>query len=508
MVMERHLPPRLSKAKMTPNVAVLVEKAKALYQDKLAYFAQNHKPPAFIVAAPGRVNLIGEHTDYTGGFVLPLAINLSTVVYGTGFVKIVAQAKTPTSIRLRMYSDQSPNDLVEERRLTGFYPPPEKPNPEDENPGPGPTWADYVVGTIVQYMPDLPTEGCHLDLVMAFASDIPLGAGLSSSASLEMATAVFLENFMHDYAYSSASLVPDGTLQGSKSKLDISPEDEEKQTKIERALRCQKAENEWAHSVCGIMDQMISSCAVEGNLLLLDCRDLEYTLVPLKQTNTTNPPVLVITNSNVEHKLAGEDSQYAQRRNQCQDALLAMQSVPLYHVLSLRDATLQDVKDGKERGKGMDEVAYKRAKHVVTENARTKEAKVALRLGTWDRLGELMNASHDSLRDDFEVSTEEVDFLVETARAHPGVFGSRITGGGFGGCIVSLVLKDSADSLMEKLSTAYAEKYNGKTCPSIIVDKPGPGARVLAIDMDCKPESDFYKSSPKKNKNKDKEEQE
>jgi galactokinase len=493
---------------MTPNVAALVDKAKALYQDKLAYFAQNHKPPAFVVAAPGRVNLIGEHTDYTGGFVLPLAINLSTVVYGTGFVKVVAQAKTPTSIRLRMYSDQSPKGLVEERRLTGFYPPPEKPNPDDTD-SPGITWSDYVVGTIVQYMPDLPTEGCHIDLVMAFASDIPLGAGLSSSASLEMATAVFLENFLHDYAYSSASLVPDGTLNSSKSKimLEVSAEDEEKQTKIERALRCQKAENEWAHSACGIMDQMISSCAVEGHLLLLDCRDLEYTHVPLKQTNTTNPPVLVITNSNVEHKLAGEDSQYATRRNQCQDALLAMQSIPLYHVLSLRDATLQDVKDGHDKGK-MDDVAYQRAKHVVTENARTKEAKVALRLGTWDRLGELMNASHDSLRDDFQVSCDEVDFLVETARGCDGVFGSRMTGGGFGGCIVSLVLKDSADALMETLSTGYSEKYGAdKTCPSIIVEKPGPGARVLAIDMDCKPESDFYKSlSPKKKNSKDEEE--
>lgn len=449
------LPPKIAKADITPELRALVEKAKKLYVDKLAYFAQNQKPPAFIVAAPGRVNLIGEHTDYTGGFVMPMAIDRHTVVYGTGSFKS-GKGTAPTVVRIRCTSDQAESDIVEERRLTGIFAPPSEDEPR--------TWVNYVLGVVAQYMPDMPSEGCHLDLVFAIAGDVPLGAGLSSSAALEVAVATFTEIFMHDLVFSSA---PEGSDRA-----------------VQRALRCQKAENEWAHSPCGVMDQMISSCGQDGNLLLINCSDLSLTQVPFKKT--PDDPVILVTNSKIAHDIG--DSAYGQRRAQCNEALQAMQSVPLYHVLNLSDATVQDCKDAKSK---MDETSYKRAMHVVTENQRTKEAKIAARLGTWERLGELMNASHASLKDDFEVSCDELDFLVDKAQAFDGVYGSRMTGGGFGGCTVTLVQSKAVDALIKHLTEEYKAKFD-KDC-ECFVTKPGPGAQVLAIDMDCKQESEFFK---------------
>lgn len=455
MMTSHPTPPKIAKADLAPTLKDLVDKAKKLYIDKLAYFAQNQPPPAYIVAAPGRVNLIGEHTDYTGGFVMPMAIDRHAVVYGTGSFK-TGKGTAPTVIRIRCTSDQAESDIVEERRLTGFFAPPDESEPK--------TWVSYVLGVVAQYMPDMPQEGCHLDLVFSIATDIPLGAGLSSSAALEVAVATFTEIFMHDLVFSSA---PEGSDRA-----------------VQRALRCQKAENEWAHSPCGIMDQMISSAAQEGNLLLINCSDLSLTQVPFKKT--PDEPVVLVTDSKVKHDIG--DSAYGERRAQCNEALQAMQQVPLYHVLKLSDANVQDCKDAKSK---MDEVSYKRAMHVVTENQRTKEAKIAARLGTWDRFGDLMNASHASLKDDFEVSCDELDFLVDTAQAFDGVYGSRMTGGGFGGCTVTLVQAKAVEDLMKHLKESYKEKFD-KDC-ECFVTKPGPGAQVLAIDMDCHQESDFYK---------------
>mmetsp|Transcript_7538 Transcript_7538/g.9847 ORF Transcript_7538/g.9847 Transcript_7538/m.9847 type:complete len:479 (+) Transcript_7538:362-1798(+) len=467
-------PPKLGKLhNLSDGLKELVQKAKTQYQEKLAYFAHSHDPPAYIVVAPGRVNLIGEHTDYTGGFVLPMALSedYSTVVYGTGFLH-TGKGTGDTTIRARFCSDSNEvgADVVEERRISGFYPPPHE--SEDVKRA----WSDYVVGTIVQYKEDLPAQGCHLELCFSVTSSVPLGAGLSSSASLETAVAVFTECFLHDLAFSSA--VKD---------CDIG---------TERALRCQKAENEWAHSPCGIMDQMVISKATAGNLLLIDCRDITTSDVPMKTGTGDKLPVVVITNSGVKHDIG--DGVYGKRRAECYDGLQAMQEVPLYHVLSLRDATLQDVKN--TQGK-MDEVIFRRVKHVVTENQRTKEAKICLRVGTWDRLGELMNASHSSLKDDFEVSCDEVDFLVDLGQKYDGVYGSRMTGGGFGGSVVSLVQKNAVEGFIAHLKEEYKIKFD-KECPCF-VSEPGEGARVLAIDMDCKPESDFYKDLPSANKGDD-----
>lgn len=448
--------PLLPDVHMDANLQELVNKTKQLYIDKLGFYVGNHKPPAYVVAAPGRVNLIGEHTDYTGGFVLPFATDKCTVIYGTGFLH-TGKGAGPTTVRVRMLSDQVQGDIIEERRLSGHYKPPLEDDPKN--------WVDYVVGTIIQYMPDLPGEGSAVDIAFAVGSNLPIGAGVSSSASLEVAVATFLECFLHDMAFSSSP--------GADPK-------------IERALRCQTAENEWARSPCGIMDQLASSAAEEGHLMLIDCKSLSIEQVLMKRGGSDEEPLLLVANSNVTHDIA--DGEYGKRRKECHDVVEAMQQVPLYHVTELRDANLKDCDDAKEY---LDETLYKRARHVVTENQRTKEAKIALKMGLWDRVGELMNQSHLSLKDDFEVSCEEVDFLVETAQNFDGVYGSRMTGGGFGGCTVTLVKKSVAQSLTEKLKADYKAKFN-KEC-DVFVTRPSAGARVIAKDKDCSAESDFFK---------------
>jgi galactokinase len=436
---------------LSSDVTELVEKAKALYQRKLVPFVGDHKPPAFIAKAPGRVNLIGEHTDYNDGYVLPLAIDRCTVAYGTGFLR-TGKGSMATKISLRVVSADAADDVVEERKLVaGGAEAPDESEPR--------TWVSYVVGTVAQYLPDLPHEGCVVDLAVAFASDIPLGAGLSSSAALEVATAAFVESFMHEHAY-------------------VSSDDPAMDRRVQRAMRCQKAENDWANSPCGIMDQIASSCAVAGSLMLIDCQTLEVTQVEMKK-DVVDEPVILVVDSKVEHEIA--DSEYGKRRAECHDALEAMQQVPLYHVMSLRDATLQDVETAKSK---MDDVSFRRARHVVTENSRTRECKTALKLGLWTRVGELMNASHKSLQEDFQVSCEEVDLLVDAAQKHPGVFGSRMTGGGFGGCLVTLVKKENMEDLVSKLKALYKEVLS-KECDCFVVN-PAEGAKVVAIDMECK----------------------
>jgi galactokinase len=446
----------------------LVNTAKQLYQDRLAYFAQTHQPPAYVCVAPGRVNLIGEHVDYQDGFVLPCALSgaYSTAVYGTGFLH-TGKSNGATTIRIRLCSDQADvPEMVEERRLSGSFRPPSESS-----------WVNYVVGVIVQYMPDIPQEGCVLDLAMAYSSTVPLGAGLSSSAALEVVTACFLECFLHDgMAYSS--VLADASVD----------------TKVTRALRCQTAENTWANSPCGIMDQFIVSFAQKGHFLLLDCRDLSTTQVPMKcqlDSDAGGDEIcILIANSNVQHAIS-DDSTYGLRRRECAEAVSALQSVPLYHVEStLREATIQDLDVALQKGK-LDDTLYKRAHHVVSENVRTKECATALKLGLWHKVGSLMTASHVSLRDDYQVSCPELDILVDIANQQEGVYGSRMTGGGFGGCTVTLVQKECVAAVVDLLKAEYKEA-TGKEC-TCFVTTPGQGARVLAIDMDCKPESDFFK---------------
>ena len=273
---------------------------------------------------------------------------------------------------------------------------------------------------------------------MAIVSNVPLGGGLSSSASLEVAVSVFLEQLLNQA---------------------ITPED--------RALLCQAAEHNFAHMPCGIMDQFISSCGVRGNLLLIDCRANKGELVPLSDPSVS----LVVCNSNKKHQLSG--SEYPDRVRQCKEALAVLQK-HFPEVKALRDATVEQVESVREE---MDNTTYRRAIHVVSECQRCLDCKEALEKRDYDAVGRLLLQSHASLRDNFEVSTPELDLLVEIAMGQEGVFGARMTGGGFGGCIVCFVESGKAEKVMRALEKEYKER-TGIEC-SAFVTSPSQGARVM-----------------------------
>uniref|UniRef100_A0A8D2PTS5 Galactokinase 1 n=1 Tax=Zosterops lateralis melanops TaxID=1220523 RepID=A0A8D2PTS5_ZOSLA len=355
------------------------------------------------------MNLIGEHTDYNGGFVLPMALQLGTVLVGSptqdGTISIVTTSA----------------EADEPRRV------------EFPAPGPGsalspglPRWANYVKGVIQHYRGG-PVPG--FSAVMA--SDIPLGGGLSSSAALEVATYTFLQQLCPD----------DGDL-------------------VAKALACQKAEHEFAGMPCGIMDQFISVMGKEGHALLIDCRSLETVLVPL-----TDPGLAVlITNSNVRHTLTG--SEYPARRRHCEEAAAALGKA------SLRDVTLAQLEEARGR---LGEEVFRRARHVIGEITRTAQAAQALQNRDYRTFGRLMVESHNSLRDDYEVSCPELDELVAAALEVEGVYGSRMTGGGFGGCTVTLLEAGAADRAQQHIQ----EKYSGTA--TFYLTKPSGGAKALPL---------------------------
>ncbi|KAM4692044.1 galactokinase [Rhinophrynus dorsalis] len=365
--------------------------------------------PQIGVSAPGRVNLIGEHTDYNGGFVLPMALPLVTVMVGTprddGKISIVTTAE----------GADEPHKVEFEAPREG----------KPLSPG-CPNWANYVKGVIQHYRAG-PVPGFNA----VIASNVPLGGGLSSSASLEVATYTFLQQLCPD----------DGDT-------------------VQKALACQKAEHTFAGVPCGIMDQFISVMGREGHALLIDCRSLEVTPLPL-----TDPGLAVlITNSNVRHELTG--SEYPARRKKCEEAAKALGKE------TLRDATLRDLEAMKE---SLSEECYRRARHVITEIERTSRAAQALEGGNYREFGKLMVESHNSLRDDYEVSCPELDELVAIAMEVPGVYGSRMTGGGFGGCTVTLLEASAAERTKQQIQ----EKFKGS--PTFYITKPSAGARVLSM---------------------------
>ncbi|KAL3936671.1 MAG: hypothetical protein SGARI_002455 [Bacillariaceae sp.] len=382
-----------------------------------------------IAIAPGRVNLIGEHTDYTGGFVLPFAIEYATVVVGTGKVS-EDEGSTERSASLKFISDKDP-EVVQSLDIS-----------ESSTPPAETAWTTYVLGTVYQYLKDLPSAESHLDLTF----------------TISVSVARFVEAILEESAFSAES-----------TDKAVSP------TKV-RALRCQKAENEWCRSPCGIMDQAVSSAAKDGSLLLIDCRSLDFS--ETRMAADTDQPVLVVANSNVQHDIAG--GEYPVRVAQCKTATEALQKYKP-DIQSLRDATHDDVEKAKDN---MDEVIYRRVLHVVSENERTLQAKEELVKGDWARVGELMNESHTSMRDEYQVSCEEVDVLVDIAQKFPGVYGSRLTGGGFGGCTVTLVSKDKAQDLMDHLQQEYKTR-TGKHCPCFVT-RPSRGAHLVSI-KDSKP---------------------
>ncbi|GAB6021267.1 Galactokinase [Chamberlinius hualienensis] len=363
------------------------------------------------VAAPGRVNLIGEHTDYNGGFVLPMAIPLYTV--------IVARKNDTGTCRVCTLSSNA-----DEPRLVEF----KVPWDEDKPLTPGlPKWANYVKGVIAFFKGKLSS----FDAVIV--SSVPLGGGLSSSASIEVAVHTMLEVLTDSFT----------------------------RQLTEKALTCQKAEHKFALMPCGIMDQFISTMGVKNHALLIDCLSMESSLIPM----TSNEVAVLITNSNVRHELTG--SEYPSRRRHCEEAAKLLGADYLRHV------TYQKLLDNKSK---LDEVLFKRARHVISEIERTSEAAKALTNNDYTRFGKLMVESHNSLRDDYEVSCPELDELVAAALKCDGVYGSRMTGGGFGGCTVTLLRKD----VVEVVKKYIQETYSGK--PTFYVCTPVDGAKVVALE--------------------------
>jgi galactokinase len=370
------------------------------------------RQPSWIAAAPGRVNLIGEHTDYNDGYVFPMAIERYSI--------IAADCPNPDTKLIRLYSTHSDKPVIIDLAQ------PLKPYPHGH-------WANYPLGVIAGFVARGLNPGGFDALIF---STVPLGGGLSSSAALEVAMATLLE-----------------TITGKK----LDP--------LDKALLCQKAEHENAGVPCGIMDQYVSILGRANQVMLLDCRSQKPELVPM-----TDPAVAVlIINTNVKHELTG--SEYPVRRKQCEAAAKNL------GLTSLRDATAAGLEQA--RGK-MDKVVFRRARHVIGEIERTFQAAERVRATNWTTVGQLMYDSHASLRDDYEVSCPELDAIVEIAKGigiKGGIYGCRMTGGGFGGCAVALVKADAVDVVTNWMAAEYRKKTRIE--PTIFVSRPAAGASVL-----------------------------
>lgn len=343
--------------------------------------------PEVIVRAPGRVNLIGEHTDYNDGFVLPMAIDRAVYIAlrprNDGYVVVY-------SMDYDEISEFSPLEMSRETKRHS-------------------QWVEYLRGVAWA----LQEAGYELQgWEGVIIGDVPQGSGLSSSAALEVAAA-------RAFAVSS-DLVWDP---------------------VEMAKICQHAENDWIGTKSGIMDQMISAAGVEGRALLIDCRWLSLDPVPLPADT-----LIVIMDTMTRRELV--TSAYNERRAQCEEA------AKFFNVPALRDVSVQQFEAAAEL---LDPVVAKRARHVITENDRTEQAAAVMRAGDAVTLGELMNASHASLRDDFEVTNEALNIIVECAQGQEGCYGARMTGGGFGGCAVALIRADVATAFTEAVRVCYSQ---------------------------------------------------
>ncbi|GIY08952.1 galactokinase [Caerostris darwini] len=368
--------------------------------------------PCVCSYAPGRVNLIGEHTDYNDGFVLPMALPMVTVMVGKKnndkechIVTVCPSADNPKEVKFSIPT----------------------PGIENTNLKPGkPMWANYIKGVITNFKGQL--NGFNA----VISTSVPVGGGLSSSAALEVVTYCFLEK-----------------LNDEESCVGLA----------EKALACQKAEHDFLNMPCGIMDQFISLMGKKDHALLLDCRSLECELIPLKDAKIT----VLITNTNVKHKLV--ESQYANRKKQCEIA------AKIIGKCSLRDVTLTDLQNHREN---LGEEVYRRAHHVVSEIKRTTDAAEALKNEDYEKFGFLMTGSHNSLRDYYEVSCSELDTVANAALEVDGVYGSRMTGGGFGGCTVTLLKTDAIKKTVENIKMKYEN-------PTFYVCRPGDGAKAIRL---------------------------
>lgn len=369
-----------------------------------AYCRHFGAEPDMLFRAPGRVNLIGEHTDYNDGFVLPAAINRQTVVaIGRANSSVITAIASDFGENLDRFALDRPINAISA------------------------DWANYVRGVAGAML----AEGIELTGAnLAVAGDVPLGSGLSSSAALEVAV---------------------GNALAGIADQAIDP--------TQMAKLAQRAENEFVGCACGIMDQLISTRGEAGKALLIDCRSLECTPVPLPDGVS-----IIIAHSGVRHAHAG--GEYNDRRAQCEAAARH------YGVVALRDLTIAQLETGKQ---GLDDVAYRRARHVVTENARTLAAADALSCGDLQHLGELMALSHRSMRDDFEITIAAVDDLAEIMAAPlNGEGGARMTGGGFGGCVIAVTTDSKADLVVRAIADNYRTPEGLQS--DVFICQPSAGA--------------------------------
>lgn len=387
-----------------------------IQQDVLAKFKELYGDEGDIRVyfAPGRVNLIGEHTDYNGGHVFPCALTIGTYM----------AVRKRADRKVNFYSMNFEDLGIIECSLDNMTP------KEDGE------WTNYPMGVMWAFDGRGMKMDCGLDL--ALYGNIPNGSGLSSSASLEVVTGYMLKDM---YGF------------------DV--------TNVDLAKIGQYSENNFNGCNCGIMDQFASAMGKANNAIFLDCNTLEYEYAPI----TLDGAKIVVTNSMVKHSLV--TSAYNDRRNESSQALKDLQQV--CGIESLGELTEEEF--DKYASSIKDEIDRSRGKHAVYENQRTIKAVEALKNNDLETFGKLMNASHVSLRDDYETSCEEVDVLVEEAWKIDGVIGSRITGGGFGGCTVSIVKDEAIDTFKEKLTAAYQEKV-GKT-PEFYVVSIGDGPSRL-----------------------------
>ncbi|HVT88479.1 MAG TPA: galactokinase [Tepidisphaeraceae bacterium] len=365
-----------------------------------------------VVRAPGRVNLIGEHTDYNDGFVFPMAIE--------PHVMFVSRSRDDGKVRIASthFPKQTVEFSVQSKIERGQ-----------------PAWANYFRGVAAELIgAGIPLTGMD----MLVHNTLPVGGGLSSSAAIEVGTGL--------------TFLTLAGLSMDQSRL---------------ALVCQKAEHEYAGMPCGIMDQTIVASGKVGSAMLLDCRDLSKQFVPIDSSELR----VVIVNSMVKHELTG--SEYPQRRQQCEQGVAFFKkSNP--QTKALRDVTLSQLESAKGQ---LPDIVYRRCRHVIGENTRTTEAAALLARKKYEETGELMVKSHNSLRDDYEVSTPELDFLVEQAMKIKGVYGARMTGGGFGGCIVSIVQPRFVEAFTSTIQQTYQQKF--KLSPAVIPTTATSGASVV-----------------------------
>jgi galactokinase len=366
------------------------------------------RDPVHIVRAPGRVNLIGEHTDYNDGFVMPIAIEFAT------YAAVGPRSDQKLSVYACNFQEAREFDLAQ---LEG---------------APSQHWSDYVrgVAAVLQFL------GCRLHGAnLTIIGNVPIGSGLSSSAALEVATALAL-------------------LANAQAEL----------RRDQVALACQRAENEYTGARCGIMDQFVSCFGQTEHAIMIDCRDLSHQALPLSPATS-----IAVCNSKVSHSVAG--GEYNSRRADCEHSVQKLRQV-LPHIQALRDVTRQQLEANRNL---LSPVEYRRCRHVISENDRVQAAAVALKQHDAARFGGLMYESHASMRDDYEISCREIDIMVEIARGSEGVLGARMTGGGFGGCTVNLLERSAVADFQATMEREYKAATGIETDIYLCSAAPGAG---------------------------------